>query len=94
MLNAVRTRFDAMGLPSFPGEQLLLFWGGRRLGFDGFEHNPAEYASRVQSPTLLLAGAADRRATPEQVYAPHDRLAGRKRIRILGGAGHEPIRAR
>ncbi len=94
MLNAVRNRFAALGVPSFPGAELLVFWGGQRLGFDGFENNPAEYAAHVNCPTFVLAGSADTRATPNQVRAVFDHLSGPKRIRIFEGAGHESFRAR
>ena len=94
MLNAVRNRFAALGVPSFPGAQLLVFWGGRRLGFDGFAHNPAEYAAHVNCPALVLAGSADTRATTHQVREVFDRLNGPKRIRTFEGAGHESFRAR
>ena len=42
MLNTVRHRFEAMGVPSFPSAQLLVFWGGRQAGFNGFAHNPVD----------------------------------------------------
>ena len=40
MLNAVRARFTAMGLPSFPGAGLMVFWGGWQHGYNAFAHNP------------------------------------------------------
>ncbi|MFO0802753.1 MAG: alpha/beta fold hydrolase [Gemmataceae bacterium] len=91
MLNTVKNRFRAMGVPSFPGAEMLVYWGGRRLGFDGFAHNPEEYADAVSLPTLILTGAADARATLEQVRSVHDRLRGPKRLLIIDGAGHEPL---
>lgn len=94
MLNAVRNRFEAMGVPSFPAAQLLVFWGGRRLNFDGFEHNPSEYAEQVNCPVLVLAGSSDTRSSPAQVRAVYDKLRGPKRLHILEGVGHEPFRAR
>ena len=36
---AVERRFEAMGLPAFPGAALLLFWGGRAAGFDPDAHH-------------------------------------------------------
>lgn len=91
MLNAVKNRFRAMGVPSFLGAEMLVFWGGRRLGFDGFAHNPAVYAEAVSLPTLILTGSDDTRTTPEQVRSVHDRLRGPKRLVIIEGAGHEPL---
>jgi alpha-beta hydrolase superfamily lysophospholipase len=94
MLNAVHNRFGAMGMPSFPAAQLLVFWGGRHLGFDGFSHNPTDDAEGVHCPALVLAGSNDTRATPAQVRAVYDNLPGPKRWHLLDGAGHEPLRAR
>ncbi len=94
MLNAVRNRFAALSVPSFPGAQLLVLWGGQRLGFDGFAHNPTEYAAHVNYPTLVLAGSIDTRATTHQVREVFDRLNGPKRIHIFEGVGHESFRAR
>jgi pimeloyl-ACP methyl ester carboxylesterase len=91
MLSAVKNRFRAMGVPSFPGAEMLVYWGGKRLGFDGFDHNPEEYADAVSIPTLILTGSEDARATPEQVRSVHDRLRGPKRLLIIDGAGHEPL---
>lgn len=50
MLGTIRNRFDAMGVPSFPNAELLTFWGGRRFGFDGFAHDPVDYAHRWNAP--------------------------------------------
>src|SRR6185437_7730045 len=94
MLNAIRNRFRAMGIPSFPGAELLLFWGGRRAGIDGFAHNPADDAASVNCPALILAGSSDARATPEQVGNVYHRLTGEKQLAMFAGAGHEPLRAR
>ena len=62
MLNTVRNRFRAMGIPSFPSANLLVFWGGQQLGFNGFMHNPRDYACSLRSPALFMHGIDDRRA--------------------------------
>jgi hypothetical protein len=59
MLNTVRHRFHAMGIPAFPSAQLLVFWGGRQWGFDGFAHNPVQYAASLNCPSLFMHGAND-----------------------------------
>jgi uncharacterized protein len=66
MLNTVRHRFEAMGVPSFPSAELLVFWGGRQAGFNGFAHNPVQYAASVTCPILFLHGATDARAHIEE----------------------------
>jgi alpha-beta hydrolase superfamily lysophospholipase len=93
MLNAVRNRFVTMGVPAFPAAELLVFWGGRRLGFDAFEHNPVADAKGVRCPALVLAGGRDRRATPGQVRAVFDAIPGANRWHVFDAAGHEPFRA-
>ena len=94
MLTTVGNRFHAMGLPAFPGAEMLVFWVGRRLGFDGFAHNPVEYAERVRVPALMLTGEADIRATPDQVRAVFDHLPGPKHMHVFRELGHEPYRPR
>ncbi len=79
-----------MGIPSFPCSELLVFWGGVQQGYSGFGHNPAEYASRVDSPALVLHGARDTRSTLGQAQTVFHHLAGEKRFVAFENAGHEP----
>lgn len=62
LLNTVRNRFHLMNVPSWPGAELLTFWGGIQFGFNGFANNPTDYAQAVTMPALFLHGAADPRA--------------------------------
>jgi uncharacterized protein len=89
MLNTVRNRFRSMGLPPFPSAELLVFWGGRQLGFSGFQNNPADYAERATCPTLMLHGTDDPRATLEQSRAVFNRLAGVRQFVIFQDVRHE-----
>ena len=103
LLSTVRNRFGAMGLPSFPAAELLVFWGGRQAGFDGFAHRPVAYAARVDAPLLLLHGAEDPRATVEQARAVAEAADGvadssetrgpgsETSLHVFPGAGHEPL---
>ena len=91
MLGAARNRFALMGVPSFPSAELLVFWGGVRAGIPGFGHNPAEYARACACPALVLHGAEDRHALPEEGKAIHDNLAGRKELVVVPGAGHTSL---
>jgi alpha-beta hydrolase superfamily lysophospholipase len=88
--STVANRFTAMHLPAWPGAPLLVFWGGVQCGFNGFDHNPADYARDVRVPVLLLHGSADPRVTPEQVQSVFNNLAGEKKLELLEGAGHQP----
>jgi uncharacterized protein len=91
MLTTVRNRFEIMGLPASPGAELLVFWGGRRFDFNGFGHDPIEYAALVSTPTLILHGSDDPYARPPEVTAVFDALAGPKQIAEFEGVGHEQI---
>ena len=89
MLNTVRHRFEAMGVTSFPGAELLVFWGGRQAGFNGFSHNPVEYAASVHCPILFLHGAADPRAHIEEARRVFAAVRAPKRFREFSTIGHE-----
>lgn len=88
LLNAARNRFRAMGLPSWPLAELLVFWGGRRAGCSGFRLNPAEWAAGVSCPVLLLHGARDPRVTRAQVDRLYKRFPGRRALEIFPDAAH------
>jgi len=88
MLDAVRMRFAAMKLPSFPMAELLVFWGGVQHGFWGFAHNPTEYAKTVRCPTLLLAGGKDDKVSSEEIEEIFRNLSCSKRLVVYPLAGH------
>jgi alpha-beta hydrolase superfamily lysophospholipase len=89
LLSTVENRFAALGVPAFPFAQLLVFWGGVQHGFNGFQHNPVDYARSVHCPVLLMQGDQDRRVTPEQARAIFDNLAGAKRLEVFPDVGHQ-----
>lgn len=91
LLNTVRSRFRAMGLPPSPLAGLLVFWGGLRGGFNAFAHNPADYAALAHCPALVLHGADDQRVLPHEARRIYDALAGPKRLSEYPGAGHQPL---
>jgi pimeloyl-ACP methyl ester carboxylesterase len=73
---------------------LLIFWGGIQGGFNGFKHNPAEYAREVTCPALFLHGTADPRAHVEEARQVFAAVPGSKRFKEFPGAGHTDILAR
>ena len=89
MLSTVRHRFGAMGVPSFPSAELLVFWGGRQAGFNGFRHNPVEYARSVDCPILFLHGDADRKAHIDEARSVFAAVPGKKQFRAFPNLGHE-----
>jgi hypothetical protein len=88
MLATVRHRFDLMGLPSFPGAEMLVFWGGWQFGFNGFGNNPVEYAPSIRCPILFLHGAADSRAPLAEARRVYDTVPGRKWFKEFASIGH------
>jgi len=89
LLGTVEHRSTAMGLPSFPCAELLVFWGGVQHGMNGFAHNPVEYAARVDCPALVMHGQQDKRVSVSEVQAVCDALVGQKRLEIFPDVGHE-----
>lgn len=94
MLNTVRNRFKAMGVPSFPSAELLVFWGGRQVGFNGFAHNPVTYAQSVECPILFMHGSNDPRATLEEGRRVFAAVPGAKMFKEFPSAGHESYAVR
>ncbi len=88
LLSTVENRFDAMRVPEFPAARLLVFWGGVQQGYDAFDLNPADYATRVTCPVLLMQGGRDPRVTDAQARNLFDHLAGPKRLEIFETSGH------
>jgi hypothetical protein len=91
MLATVQHRFSVMGVPKFPGAELLVFWGGWQFGFNGFGNNPVDYAVSVRCPILFLHGAADTRAQLTEARRVYDAVPGRKWFKEFAGIGHTPI---
>ncbi len=89
--SAIINRFHSLGVPSFGMVDLLVFWGGVQQGFNGFLHNPVNYARRVRVPTLLLLGHLDQRVLMPEGQAIADALGGEKEFEIFPGLGHESL---
>jgi hypothetical protein len=89
LLNTVRHRFRAMEVPAFPSAELLVFWGGRQWGFDGFEHKPSAYAASVRCPVLLMHGARDPRVTLTEARRVFEAIPGTKEFVTFERSGHE-----
>lgn len=91
LVRTTGNRFRAMGLPGRPLADLLVFWGGVRLGFPGHRLRPVDWARSVTCPALVLARGRDTRARPPEVRAVWRNLAGPKRFTVLPGAGHDEL---
>ena len=93
LLSTVEARFATTGLPSFPAAQLMVFWGGVQHGYNGFDHNPVDYARRVLCPALLLHGDGDNRVSCQQIQSIYQNLGGEKQLHVFEGLGHESFAA-
>jgi pimeloyl-ACP methyl ester carboxylesterase len=89
MLNTVRNRFNAMKVPSFPSAYLLVFWGGWQWGFNGFSHNPIEYARSIHCPILFMHGANDSRAKIEEGRRVYNQVSTQKKFVEFHELGHD-----
>lgn len=91
MLGAVKARFKLQNLPSFPSAQLVTFWGGYLNDFNAFDHNPVDYATHIQCPTLVIHGMLDDRITYEDAMSIYHAIPGPKEIAVFGKSGHGSI---
>lgn len=89
MKTTVKNRFKAMGVPSFPFAELLVFYGGLQNNFNAFEHNPTKYAKYIEIPTLLVHGQNDQRVTANEIHQIFNNLAGQKELLVLKESGHD-----
>lgn len=89
MLGTVRNRFKILRAPSFPSAELLVFWGGRHFDFNGFSHNPVEYAGSLTCPSLFMHGDNDPKATITEGRRVFDAVPGPKTFLEFNSVAHE-----
>jgi uncharacterized protein len=89
LVDAVGSRLQAIAIPTFPMAELTVLWGSIQHGFNGFTHNPADYASQVNCPTLILHGKLDRWTTLAEIDRIYRNLHGIKQLSIFPNAGHD-----
>lgn len=89
MTQTVKARFSSLGIPSFPMAYLLVLWGGIENGFNAFEHNPIEYAKKINSPTLILYGEKDKKVSRGEIDAIYKNINTYKELKLYPNAGHE-----
>jgi pimeloyl-ACP methyl ester carboxylesterase len=91
LLRTVQNRFRLISAPPTPFAQILVFWGSLLYRFNGFKHNPEDFARKVKIPTLVIGGANDNRAKPVEVKRVFDALAGKRQIEIFPAVGHNEL---
>ena len=89
LMNAVKTRMRAQGFPTFGIAELIVFWGSLQHGYNGFTHNPVNYAKSATAPTILLHGQEDRWTTLSEIEKIYQNLQGPKELVVFSNAGHE-----
>ncbi|WP_433780599.1 alpha/beta hydrolase [Flavobacterium anhuiense] len=89
MYQTVCARFKKMNAPTFPMAGILLFWGSLQNGFWGFNHNPSEYAEKINCPTLLLYGEKDKSVSRSEIDEIYRNLKGYKKLNVYRNTGHE-----
>lgn len=88
LLTTVEHRFEAVGIPSFPSAELLVFWGSVQQGHWAFGHNPIDSAPRVTCPVLMMHGAKDPRVTLAEAESILASLRGPKQLVVFPELGH------
>ncbi|AFY94942.1 alpha/beta hydrolase [Chamaesiphon minutus] len=89
LVDALGSRLNETSIPTFPMAQLTLAWGSIQHGYNGFVHNPEDYASQVKCPTLILHGKLDKWTTAAQIDRIERNLQGIKQLSIFPNAGHD-----
>lgn len=84
----IGNRYEWIGLPRFPFAHGVAFWAGVQQGFNGFAHNPANYARHVHCPTLLLQGEFDDSVGRRFIREVGRNLGRGAQFDIIPGAGH------
>lgn len=88
LVDAVGSRVRANRLPAFPLAESIVFWGGIQHGFNGFAHNPVDYATQVHCPTLILQGELDPWTTATEIDRIYQNLRGTRQLSIFPNTGH------
>ncbi len=88
LVTTIGNRCHLVGLPAFPAAEMMVFWGGVQGGFDGFAHNPVEYARDVTCPALLMDGDRDERVGLDHAKEIAAALGANCTFKVFIGAGH------
>jgi uncharacterized protein len=90
LIDAVRSRVSKNShLPTFPISELLVFWGGIQHGFNGFAHNPIDYARQVKCPILILNGGLDPWTQQSEINELFANINSQKKLVTFDRAGHD-----
>ena len=89
LVDAVKNRLKTYDLPSIIFGELIVFWGGIQHKFNGFSHNPIDYAKAVNCPTLIFSGDRDPLVTVEEVQQIQNNVNSQNKLVVFPNAGHQ-----
>jgi alpha-beta hydrolase superfamily lysophospholipase len=90
--NHLRGRASHLNFPSEPFATLVTFWIGAKRGYNGFKHNVADYAKKVNCPVLLQWGDQDPFVREDETRRIFNNLQGKdKSLEVYTGAVHESL---
>lgn len=90
LLTTVKSRFKIMETPSFPLAELIVFWGGVQMDYNGFKHRPLDYAKKINCPTLILHGLKDNRVSRKEINDIFNQIPSKaKAVEYFTDSGHE-----
>lgn len=89
LVDAVGSRVRATAIPTFPMAELTVLWGSIQHQFNGFVHNPIDYARQIKCPTLIIHGKLDKWTTESEIDRIYQNLHGTKQLSIFPNAGHD-----
>ena len=89
LLSAVKSRLERANIPTFPLGELIVFWGGVQNGFNGFAHQPINYAKKVNCPTLILYGDLDNTVSISEIEHLTQNINSTKKLVNFPQAGHQ-----
>ena len=91
LIEAIRSRLRHHKIPTLPTAELLIFWAGIQHGFNGFSHNPINFAKDVDCPTLVIHGAQDKWTSIDKIQALIQNISSSKQLVVSPDAGHHQL---
>jgi len=91
LLEAAEGRIKIMKLPPEPLATLITFWGGTEHFFWAFNMKPAEFAKKINMPTLLQWGKMDPRVSEKETDLIYHNLPASKKLVVYENSAHESL---
>ncbi len=91
LTDTIKTRFKHHHIPTLLTTELVIFWAGIQHNFNGFNHNPIDFAQDVNCPTLLIHGQQDSWTTVEEIKLLFNNFQGDKQLVISPNSGHQQL---